>query len=146
MTTAFWHVGLTVSNLARSAAFYRDVAGMAEGEHLPSNNAQFGLLVNNPGATLNSVCLAQNGFTLQLLEYLTQGGKKLAVGHNNIGSPHLAFFVPDVQAHYDAVQARGDVAITSGIITNACGTIRSFYVDDPDGVPVEFVETLEPFA
>jgi len=142
VTAAFWHVGLTVTDIDRSAAFYRDIVGMQEGERQHSANAAFGRLVNNPGATLGSVFLTLDGFTLQLLQYFTQGGVALAVAHNNAGSPHFSFFVADAGEKYQALIARGDVEITSEIVPNQSGTIRSFYVNDPDRVPVEFVERL----
>jgi len=142
MDPAFWHVGLTVSDIKRSAAFYRDIVGMQEGAHQNSTNDAFGRLVNNPGASLASVFLSLDGFTLQLLQYFTQGGVRLAVAHNNIGSPHLSFFVPDAGEKYTALAARGDVELTSPIVMNHAATIRSFYAVDPDGVPVEFVERL----
>jgi len=142
MVAAFWHVGLTVAEIKRSATFYRDIVGMQEGEHQHSANEAFGRLVNNPGATLEVVSLNLDGFTLQLVQYLKQGGVRLAVAHNNTGSPHLSFFVADADEKYQALVARGDVDITSPIVPNQSGTIRSFYVADPDGVPVEFVERL----
>jgi catechol 2,3-dioxygenase-like lactoylglutathione lyase family enzyme len=142
MIAEFWHVGLTVADIKRSATFYRDIVGMQEGAHQHSANESFGRLVNNPGATLEVVFLTLNGFTLQLLQYFTRGGVRLAVAHNNTGSPHLSFFVPDADKKYQALVARGDVEITSPIVPNQSGTIRSFYVADPDGVPVEFVERL----
>jgi glyoxylase I family protein len=142
MTPRFWHVGLTVTNLDNSANFYRDIVGMAEGARTPSSNLQFAALVNLPGATLNSVFLTLNGFTLQLLQYLTQTGKTLDLAHNHIGSPHLSFFVPDVVAKYQSLTSHGHVRVTSPLITNAAGTIKSFYIADPDGVPIEFFEPL----
>jgi len=140
MASVFWHVGLTVSDIEHSAAFYRDVAGMDEGPHMYSANEAFGRLVNNPGATLDSVFLTLGGFTLQLLQYRTKGGVRLQIDHHHIGSPHLSLFVPNARAKYDELVARGDVKITSDIVDNQSRTIRSFYVTDPDGVPVEFVE------
>ena len=142
MTMVFWHMGLTVADLSRSVEFYRDVVGMDEGEHMQSANAQFATLVNNPQARLDTVFMTLGGFTLQLLEYLAGGGAALTLDHNNTGSPHLSFFVPDIEETYRTIAARGNVAITSAIVTNARSTIRSFYVKDPDGVPIEFVERL----
>jgi catechol 2,3-dioxygenase-like lactoylglutathione lyase family enzyme len=142
MPPRFWHVGLTVTDLDISANFYRNVVGMAEGHRMPSANQQFGALVNLPGATLNSVFLTLDGFTLQLLQYLTQTGEKLSLGHNQIGSPHLSFFVPDAAAKYQALRSQGNVRITSPLITSASKKITSFYTADPDGVPIEFVEAL----
>jgi catechol 2,3-dioxygenase-like lactoylglutathione lyase family enzyme len=142
MGPRFWHVGLTVSDLDKSARFYRDIVGMAEGARMPSANPQFAALVNLPGATLISVFLTLDGFTLQLLQYLTQAGKTLVPGHNHIGSPHLSFFVPDAAEKHRSLTSQRHVRITSPVITNASGTIRSFYISDPDGVPIEFVEPL----
>jgi catechol 2,3-dioxygenase-like lactoylglutathione lyase family enzyme len=142
MKSEFWHVGLTVADLGRSIAFYRDVVGLDEGDTVRSANAQFAALTNNPGAVLKAVFMTRGALTLQLLEYEAGGGVALTVGHNHPGSPHLSFFVPDIEETHRAIAARGDVPITSEIVTNASGTIRSFYVADPDGAPVEFVERL----
>ncbi len=142
MQPRFWHVGLTVSDIERSANFYRDVVGMAEGPRMSSANRQFAALVNLPGARLDSVFLTLDGFTLQLLQYLTQTGLTLTLCHNNIGSPHLSFFVPDAAAKLQSLTAHGGVRITSPIITSASNKIKSFYVADPDGVPIEFVEQI----
>ncbi len=106
MASVFWHVGLTVSDIEHSTAFYRDVAGMDEGPHMYSANEAFGRLVNNPGATLDSVFLTLGGFTLQLLQYRTKGGVRLQIDHHHIGSPHLSLFVPNARAKYDELVAR----------------------------------------
>jgi catechol 2,3-dioxygenase-like lactoylglutathione lyase family enzyme len=144
MKPTFWHVGLTVTDLEKSVNFYRDIVGMAEGARTPSANTQFATLVNLPGATLTTVFLTLDGFTLQLLQYLTQSGKTLDLAHNNIGSPHLSFFVPDAAAKYQSLTSGARVRVTSPLVTNAAGTIRSFYIADPDGVPVELVDKIDP--
>jgi hypothetical protein len=76
---------------------------------------------------------------LQLIEYVAKGGVTLDLHHNNVGSPHLCIYVPDVEAKYKEVQQRGDVTITSGLVQIA-PNMRSFYTEDPDGVPVEFLQ------
>ena len=76
---------------------------------------------------------------LQLLEYKAGGGDVLNLHHNKAGSPHLSFYVPDVEAKYAELKKRGDVAITSGLVQIA-RNMRSFYTEDPDGVPVEFLQ------
>jgi hypothetical protein len=47
--------------------------------------------------------------------------------------------VRDIEAKYAEVKERGDVKITSGIVPIA-PNMRSFYTEDPDGVPVEFLQ------
>ena len=76
---------------------------------------------------------------LQLIEYAAGGGFTLDLHHNNVGSPHMSFYVPDVEAKYKEVQGRGNVKITSGLV-QITPNMRSFYTEDPDGVPVEFLQ------
>lgn len=108
--TQLFHVGLTVKSLERSLAFYRDVAGMTEGEHLEARSKAFDTLTNNPGAALKVAHLTAGAFMLQLIEYTAGGGSTLDLHHNNVGSPHMSFYVPDVEAKYreDPNQRRGE--------------------------------------
>jgi catechol 2,3-dioxygenase-like lactoylglutathione lyase family enzyme len=139
-----FHVGLTVKNLERSLAFYRDVVGMKEdGERrLNIKSKEFDTLTNNPGAQLKVAHLTAGSFMLQLIEYVAAGGITLDLHHNHIGSPHLSFYVPDVEAKYRELQQRRDVTITSGVV-QITPTMRSFYTEDPDGVPVEFLQVMQ---
>jgi catechol 2,3-dioxygenase-like lactoylglutathione lyase family enzyme len=137
-----FHVGITVKNLERSLKFYREVAGMTAGEIFDGQSAEFDTLTNNPGARLRGVHLTAGPFMLQLLEYKAGGGATLDLHHNNVGSPHLCFYVPDVEARYAEINQRGDVAVTSGIVQIA-RNMRSFYTEDPDGVPVEFLQRTQ---
>ena len=52
-----YHVGLTVKNLDRSVAFYRDIAGMTETWRYDVTGKEHGMLTNNPNATLKGVHL-----------------------------------------------------------------------------------------
>ena len=139
-----FHVGLTVKNLEQSLAFYRDVAGMQEHEWRMMNvtSKAFDTLTNNSGAELKVVHLTAGPFMLQLIEYVAAGGTTLDLHHNNVGSPHMCFYVPDVEAKYGELRQRGDVTITSGLVQIA-PNMRSFYTEDPDGVPVEFLQVTK---
>ena len=134
-----FHIGLTVKNLERSIAFYRDIAEMQEGESLEVQSPAFDRLTNNPGAKLKVIYMQAGSFLLQLIEYIAAGGTTLDLHHNNVGSPHISLYVADVEAKYRQLKSRGDVTITSDIIQIA-PTMRSFYTEDPDGVPVEFLQ------
>ncbi|SRR5579875_2040280 len=130
------HVGLTVRNLERSLEFYRDVAGMNVGAIVEGENRQSG----NP-VRMRMIHLASGSFLLQLIEY-NPPGKTLELQQNNIGCTHISFYVPDVDAKYAEIKARGDVKITTPI--NQMGKqLRGFYTEDPDGLPVEFVQSMK---
>ena len=140
-----YHVGLTVKNLERSAAFYRDVVGMQEEKEQMLNvkSQAFDTLTNNPGAELKVAHLTLGSFMLQLIEYVAKGGETLDLHHNNVGSPHLCIYVSDVEAKYKEVKQQGNVVITSGLV-QIMPNMRSFYTEDPDGVPVEFLQKTDP--
>ena len=134
------HVGLTVSDIDASVKFYRDVVGMKVTSEFNGSNDWFDELTSNPGAVLKVAHMRLGPYELQLLEYLSGGLDDPAkIAHNRIGSPHMCFLVDDVEAKFKQVSQRGDVNITSAI-TNIVAGARSFYTDDPDGVPVEFVQ------
>ena len=136
---SFGHVGLTVRNLEASLRFYRDVAGMTVESDFALENGGFAKLTSNPAAAIKVVHLRAGAFQLQLVEYTAGGGTALTVHHNNIGSPHLSFNVDDVEAKYREVQGQPFAKIISDIV-EVVPKVRSFYTEDPDGVPVEFVQ------
>jgi uncharacterized glyoxalase superfamily protein PhnB len=116
--------------------FYRDVAGMNEGAIVEGENNQSG-----KPTRMRMIHLASGSFLLQLIEY-NPPGMKLELAQNNIGCTHISFYVPDVEAKYAEVKSRGDVKITTPI--NQMGSaLRGFYTEDPDGFPVEFVQSLK---
>ncbi len=139
-TKLLLHVGLTVRDVTASIRFYRDVVGMTVSSEFTGRNEWFDELTNNPGAELNVAHLRLGNYELQLVEYLAGGTEEAAdLAHNRIGSPHMCFLVTDVEAKFAEVAELGDVVVTSAV-TDIAGGARSFYVDDPDGVPVEFVQ------
>jgi catechol 2,3-dioxygenase-like lactoylglutathione lyase family enzyme len=135
------HVGLTVRNLEASMRFYRDVAGMTVESDFALVNGGFAKLTRNPAAAIKVVHLRAGSFQLQLVEYTSGGGTAQSIHHNNIGSPHMSFNVEDVEAKYREVQAQPWAKIISDIV-EVVPKVRSFYAQDPDGVPVEFIQIM----
>ena len=72
---------------------------------------------------------------LQLVRY-HQGGAPGGTGHAAVGGLHLCFEVDDVEASYAALSADDRYHIGPIVRREPYGG-RSFYVHDPDGVPVE---------
>jgi catechol 2,3-dioxygenase-like lactoylglutathione lyase family enzyme len=142
MSAGFFHLGLTVADLGRSVDFYRDVAGMDVLSVVEIDSEGFGLLTRNPGARLRTALLGIGTFQLQLVQYTAGGGPSLDIDHRYPGAPHLSFWVVDLDSLYDRIGGHGGVRVTSERVEVVPG-IRSFYVADPDGVPVEFIERSE---
>jgi catechol 2,3-dioxygenase-like lactoylglutathione lyase family enzyme len=131
-------VGLTVADLEASIAFYRDVVGMRELFRSESGGEWFDRLTGNRGARLRVAHLALGALQLQLVQYLAGGGERLGLAHRHVGSPHLCVDVDDVEERHARLASEARHAISPLVRIGDTG-LRSFYVADPDGVPVEFL-------
>jgi len=148
----FWHMGFTVSDLDRSIKFYQDVLGMRVDDTLDLGESQsFDKLTNNMGTRTRWAFMslevggrgvrrlpASGTFTLQLVEYSAAGGEPLELAHNRPGSPHLAIFVEDAGLEFERIKDGGLAPITSEMVLHP--NSRSFYIEDPDGLPIELWE------
>jgi lactoylglutathione lyase len=141
------HVGLTVSDLARSIAFYRDLLGFTVRYERGEVTAEYmPRLVGLPGARLKIAGLDLPGLHLDLIEYLAPAGTEVASRTCDVGNGHLGFTVDDVWAAYRQLTAAGvrfksePVAITQG--PNKGGW--AVYFTDPDGITLEMIQRPNP--
>jgi glyoxylase I family protein len=132
------HVGITVTDLDRSLAFYCGIAGMELFSRRRMQGEWFDTLTHNQGADIDVAMVRLEGFVLQLVQYLAAGGTALGLAHHHAGNPHLCINVDDVDAHH--VRATEESLDPTPIVDILGSGIRSFYVNDPDGVPVEFLQ------
>jgi catechol 2,3-dioxygenase-like lactoylglutathione lyase family enzyme len=133
------HVGITVTDLEASLAFYCDLLGFELGFRTRTTGEWFDTLTNNAGADIEIAMLRLAEFTLQLVQYHAARGEVLPLAHHNVGNPHLCIEVDDVDARHRTITALGMHDPTP--IVDIMGTgMRSFYVHDPDGVPVELLQ------
>ena len=139
------HVGITVSNLERSIAFYTSL-GLGE----PPADWVFTIqghwlsqLVQEEDAVIRVAFLPiDDGSVLELLEYQQPEGEKANTRPNrDVGAMHLALNVDNIDEAYQRLSAAG-VAFNSEPQTVAMGPWagnRVAYLSDPDGTPVELV-------
>jgi catechol 2,3-dioxygenase-like lactoylglutathione lyase family enzyme len=137
------HVGLTVSDLQRSMDFYRGVIGMEEEYISNLTSDAFDQLIGLQGASIKFCYLRMSDLRLQLIQYV-RGGDEIALSlrHNKVGSPHICFWVDDVEKTFAEIRQRCSANIISDLITltSKDAGIRTFYVADPDGVPIELCQ------
>jgi catechol 2,3-dioxygenase-like lactoylglutathione lyase family enzyme len=137
------HVGLTVSDLDASVSFYTDVVGLqVERRGIRSGGDWFDTLTGNAGAVIDVAMLRSGQLVLQLVHYAAGGNPDVATGHNRVGNLHLCINVDDVVAKHAEIVASGRHRPTP-IVELPVPGLRSFYVSDPDGVPVEFLQQTE---
>jgi len=147
--TGFHHVGITVSSLERSLAFYRDLLGFEEVFSWNPQAEYIGTLVGYPEVDLHVSILKfpNSPVRLELLEYQGVKGENIDPNNGNSGTVHIAFFVDNLDTVYDRLEASGVLSVsrpvTPTIGPNMGG--RAVYMVDPDGVRVELIQTVRSF-
>jgi glyoxylase I family protein len=137
------HTGITVANLERSLAFWRDVLGF-QLSHRPHQTGKLASEITGvPGAEISIAVLKGYGHKIELLEYLAPlDHKRIALRPCDIGAVHVAFVVDNLDAVLATIAASGWKAagrpqtLTAG--PNAGK--RVVYVRDPDGTTIEFMQ------
>jgi lactoylglutathione lyase len=136
------HVGITVGELERSLAFYRDLLGLRVIEI--SDDQDVGQIVGIPGARVKIADLdAGDGRVLELIEYVAGRGDDVAQRPNAAGCPHMALRVHDISRVLRRLakaghHADGESTTITGSIAFEGATV--VYLRDPDGAIIELVQ------
>ncbi len=144
------HTGITVSNLERSLAFWRDILGF-ELSHTAHQTGEMAKEITGvAGAELKlAVLRAPGGHKIELLEYLAPPDRKrLALKPCDVGSVHVALLVDDLDAALESIAASGWKAAgkPQTLKTGPNAGKRVVYVRDPDGTTIELMQSAEkPF-
>jgi len=138
------HTGITVSNLERSLAFWRDVLGF-ELSHTAHQTGELAREITGvAGAEIKlAVLRAPGGHKIELLEYLAPPDRKrLALKPCDVGSVHVALLVDDLDAVLESIAASGWKAAGKPQTLRAGPNAgkRVIYVRDPDGTTIEFMQ------
>jgi lactoylglutathione lyase len=141
------HIGLTVTDLNRSIAFYRDLLGFHVAYERGEVTAEYmPRLVGIPGARLKIAGLDIPGLHLDLIEYLSPKGAAQAGPPNDVGNIHVGFTVDDVWAAYRSMSAAG-VHFKSEPVSPTVGPNKggwAVYFVDLDGVTLEMIQHPDP--
>ena len=138
------HTGITVENLERSLAFWRDVLGF-ELSHTAHQTGELAKEITGvAGAEIKlAVVKTPGSHKIELLEYLAPPDRKqVALRPCDVGSVHVALLVDDLDAVLERISASDWKAagkpqtLTSGPNKGK----RVIYVRDPDGTTIEFIQ------
>ena len=139
------HTGITVSNLERSLAFWRDVLGFEFSHSAHQKGERPEQITGVKGADLKlAVLKTPTGHKIELLEYYAPEDRKKdnALRPCDLGHVHVALIVDDLDAILQRIEASGwnaagqPQSLTSGPNTGK----RVVYVQDPDGTTIEFMQ------
>lgn len=139
------HVGVTVSDLARSVSFYTAFLGVGPEIEKIYDSAYTSEQVGYPGTVLDIAIFAIPGtdLRLELIQYLQPVGQPVDTETKNPGTWHLCFDSAALDDDFDRLVALGasprsdrPVLITSGPNQGK----RVAYLRDLDGLTIELIE------
>jgi catechol 2,3-dioxygenase-like lactoylglutathione lyase family enzyme len=145
MGVAIHHAGITVGDLDRAIAFYRDGIGLQVQMVFERDDETIANVVGMPGARLRIAFMraGDEATRLELLQYLDPRGQPLHFRSNQPGSGHVCFRVDDVVAAAERLRAAGATFISDEPVELLQGPnagARVMYLRDPDGAAVEIFQ------
>jgi catechol 2,3-dioxygenase-like lactoylglutathione lyase family enzyme len=139
-------IGMTVSDMDRSVAFYTGVLDFRKVSDTEVHNERYDRLTGIFGARVRIVKMMLGDETIELTEYLTPQGRPVPLDSrsNDRWFQHIAIVVRDM----DAASARlrksnvKQISVEPQRIPDwnkAAAGIRAFYFRDPDNHPLELI-------
>ena len=135
------HTGLTVSDIDRSLAFYRDVLGFSVTEKVHHTGPSVEKITGVPGAELEIAFVDLPGHQIELIQYLAPADRRTSdLRCCDTGASHIAFEVADIDAVLEAIRAGGFEPLNPPETVPAGPRKggKNVYTRDPDGVVLEF--------
>jgi catechol 2,3-dioxygenase-like lactoylglutathione lyase family enzyme len=151
MIRSVWHTSWTVSDLARSIAFYRDLLGF----ELVATKERVGdfieRVVGFDGAELRIAALripgapvGASGHHLELIQYVAPQGVKLDLRTCNVGAAHLALETDAIHETCERLARAGVTLVSEPVPVPAAPGMAAggyaCYLRDPDGFTIELVQ------
>ena len=138
------HTGLTVRDLDRSLAFYRDLLGMEVVFEQEKEGGYLAEIVGYPDAHVRMAHLAfrGDGHRVELFQYLQPKPRGGAGEPRDVGITHVCLLVDDIEAVHKRLLESGvdfysaPVLVDTGANTGGLGV----YLRDPDGITVELFQ------
>lgn len=150
MIGRIYHVGLTVSDLDRSIAFYRDVLGLTyQGEMVMTGPATDALFQRKDCkvrvAYLNGSEHVEAP-PVELIQFVGDAAEKEAPGLFTPSISELCFYTDAIDAVYERLLSKGVDCLSPPVAFDftdqGFGKSKAFYFKDPDGIILEMMQPL----
>ena len=147
LVTAVEAIGITVADMDRSVAFYRDVLGFERLDDLRVTGEAWDRLYGIDGAQRRVVGMRLGEERIELVQWLTPRGRPVPRDSRSHDRwfQHIAIIVSDMDQAHLWLQRHGIERISTAPqrlpdSNPAAGGIRAFYFKDPDGHPLEILQ------
>ena len=139
------HISVTVSDMERSLAFYRDLLGLEEVERHRLEGEGISKMAGKECVIMQVVRLQAPqtpGVLIDLQEYIAPKGKVSNAKLGDVGHSHICFGVPDVWAAYRELTAQGVEFVSEPVSFDLeFGVVHVVFFEDPDGYILELMES-----
>ncbi|SFS10570.1 VOC family protein [Sphingomonas jatrophae] len=149
MILGIHHVSISVRDMARMLAFYRDLTGFEVVDQMEwsPGNERIDAMVGLPGSSARMVMLNGGTCYIELFEYLSPVSQANDPDRPvcDAGLTHLCLTVDDIDADVARLTAAG---IRFHAPPGPAGAFRAVYGRDPEGNIFELIQFMEdhPFA
>lgn len=140
-------IGLTVSDMERSVAFYRDILGFEKASDTVIAGPAYEQLTGLSGLRARVVSMRLGAERIELTEFLAPRGRAAPADSrsNDAWFQHVAIITNDIEQGYLWLRRHDVQQVSPGPQrlpdwNPKAGGIKAFYFRDPDGHPLEILE------
>ena len=150
MLSNILHTGITVTDLDRSVAFYRDVLGLSYQGELVMEGPETDVLFGRKGCRARVAYLkggrAEGGALVELICFTSEEPEHQKTDLFRTSISELCFHTDDIQADYERMKKQGVEFLSApqpfDFTSSGFGKSKAVYLRDPDGNILELMEYL----
>lgn len=140
MSSRVTHLGLCVSDLDRSIAFYEGALGFAQAGRIQASGPETDAILGLTDTVLDLVYLERDSWRIELLGYAAgASGDGDPRPMDRIGFTHLSIRVASLDDLLGPIEAHGGRVLQESLVTFDWGN-RGVMAADPDGIRIELIE------
>lgn len=150
MVGRIYHVGLTVSDLDRSIAFYRDILGLAFQGEILMTGKETDRMFRRPNCKVRVAYLngskADAAPPVELIQFVDTEAKQVPSDLMTTSISEVCFYTDDIDAVYNRFLEHQVECLSEpqyfDFRADGFGESKAFYFRDPDGIILEMMQPL----
>lgn len=152
MVGRIYHVGLTVSDIERSIAFYRDVLGLAYQSQIIMSGPETDILFGREGSGAKVAYLNGSDSVeappIELIQFESAAVDAVRSDLFRTSISEVCFQTDDIAMEYERLCGLGVECLSTpqffDFSDQGLGASWAFYFRDPDGIVLEMMQAVQP--
>lgn len=151
MLNEIMHVGITVSDMDRSIAFYRDILGLSFQGEIVMQGKETDLLFGRENCKVRVAYLNGNDNKMappvELIQFVGDEADKTSSDLHKTSISEICFKVSDIDEEYKKLIKQGVECLSEpqyfDFTDYGFGKSKALYFKDPDGIILELMQVIE---